>query len=339
MPFIYRVGQNIGPLNENFLLTGTGWTGSHTYMDGEEAANYHRTYFNPSDSTPHIERLNYEGWRRDGYYGGMSPSTIGFHITMPTPALAGLLFKELASLGFDAQGPSEESLREQALLDARGPNKDGVTSCATKVVTVTLPEQPTNATYVDDFFAAFRHVATVPPQVIQDVKAVIAETCVIIFKRKLVEEMPFDKALSFLRPCALKDVSSPYFLAAEYCLTHPHMQSQARELFNRVPAEHWQYKVAREMTLLVPVSTSMGDRKVVAEGSSIAASATAAVSAVTAAASPAVVVAPVPAAPPVVHSAALAGGPSLVERATSTASRDPASGTPAPRAASVKATF
>jgi len=229
MSFTRRIERKIKDVHENFRLENAGWLGTHQYGDGRESVHY--IYVGPYHSHNFlVEVFN--------YYRG--EESLDFYITTTSQISANALWKKLKKAGFNTQGPTDETvdqtLRENSVISHRG------------VVSVKLSEQPTNATYIDDFLAICRSIVEFPAEIIQDVKEVIAETCVIQFKKKLEQGKSFTEAASNLRHCALQGVSSPYFLAAQSC------PKFANVLLAQVPLEHHESKIAHEQ--MVPPSTA-----------------------------------------------------------------------------------
>src|SRR5690349_3877530 len=56
----------------------------------------------------------------------------------------------------------------------------------------------------------------------------------------------FSEASKQLRPSSLSGVSSPYYVAASYCLENG-LYEEAIELLTYIPKDHWQFEIAIDL--------------------------------------------------------------------------------------------
>lgn len=113
--------------------------------------------------------------------------------------------------------------------------------------------------YLDNLFDAIRKwglshgfslESMLPDSVIEDLRKVIAHTCVDRFKEK-IEASPegfakIDDFIPLLRPTFLQGIDSPYYAAALFCLEH-NQETAAQKLLGYIHKDHWCDTKARNL--------------------------------------------------------------------------------------------
>jgi len=96
-----------------------------------------------------------------------------------------------------------------------------------------------NADYLDDLFAIIGQVETLPLELLNDLKSVVAYNCVERFKRKLATA-GFKTAIKYLKANRLKNMLSPHYVAALHC-RKLYLLKESRELIQSISKDHDSY--------------------------------------------------------------------------------------------------
>ncbi len=196
------------------------------------------TYYSPNPNQT-LREIKYEGWRRhiatrreeEGprFIFHMRPSSNPLRVQADLARLIdNSLFREMGCW------------LEPLWLDPKNP-----------ILAVNFCEDSIeyNSEYIDELFNRISSkVEQIPDEIIMSLKRIIAHSCVERFKAKVTHEgftEGFQKAIHLLRPCSLRGVSSPFYVAAMFCQEHDQIAA-ARTLIKYIHKMHWQYEEARE---------------------------------------------------------------------------------------------
>lgn len=214
-----------------------------------------------------INRIDYTGFRRNGYYFSCSNDRLEFCFTLRDEKAQ----KELEAIflqdeNFACSIKSSDELSKIGTEFSQSNNKKvgyihyGAMPATQKdpyrQVVICLPEKPDNPDYLDTFFATVAKLETIPENIKNDIKWVIGVNCVKLFKRKIDEFKSYENlvieylksGVTWIRPCAIQGAPSSAYLAAQYCASQGFYRAMML-LIRQIPVSHWQYEEAHKYML------------------------------------------------------------------------------------------
>ncbi|MBP9764225.1 MAG: hypothetical protein KBD03_02785 [Gammaproteobacteria bacterium] len=198
-------------------------------------------YYSPKDQkdpSKVIAKVEFEGWRR--YVSERRP-TEGGRIIFHLFQVRGLQKQSALARVIDDQKFREIGWMEPIVAVTEDP-----------ILAINFRETAIedNPDYIDDLFSRIHKVEMLPPEIMIDLKNVIALNSIDRFKKRMIEsgfsEYEFEEALKSIRPTALKGVASPFYVAALFCRKKGKLK-EARKLLKKIDKNHWQYTEASDL--------------------------------------------------------------------------------------------
>lgn len=237
MAFPHRINRNIDEHSFQ-VATGTGTSTQTTWHAHEEKSIEQVSYHSPKDAkdpSKVITKIEFEGWRR--YVEERRPTEGGriiFHV------------KGLQKQALLARIIDDKSFREIGWMEPIV----AVTDAPILAVNFRETAIENNPDYIDNLFSRIRHVEAIPKEIVLDLKNVIALNAIDRFKQRMIQsgfsEYEYEEYLKLIRPTALKDIASPFYVAAQFCRDNVKFE-KARKLLRKIPKTHWQFEDAREL--------------------------------------------------------------------------------------------
>lgn len=236
MEFPNRINRDVN--GHSFqIATHKGTLPGKKWNAHEEKSIEQVTYYSPKsqkDPSRVISKVEFEGWRR--YVEERRPTEGGriiFHV------------RGLQKQSTLARIIDDKSFREIGWMEP-------IVATEAPILAVNFREDAIedNPNYIDDLFSKIRQIEALPNEIMIDIKNVIALNSIDRFMQRMIEcgfsEYEFEEYLKQIRPTALKDVSSPFYVAALFCRNKGKFK-EARKLLKKITKKHWQYEAGRDL--------------------------------------------------------------------------------------------